>query len=134
MLTFIWIFLLENLKYVILKIRMKDEYSKLIDRSYSVDICPFYEIENEYRVIYLPGKQYIYKKIRPIITGDGICNVRELLTEFNDEYFSNEGNLTNENISADYIPEFGERVEYEWRFNRSKGAKINGVDNEEKAN
>ena len=112
--------------------RLKDEYNRLINKCYSVDICPFYNIENEYRVIYLPDKQHIYKKIKPIITGDGIHTVRELLIDFNKEYFSKEENFKNDNISADYIPSLGEIIEYEWRFNLSKGAKISNVDDKEK--
>lgn len=112
--------------------RLKDEYNRLINKCYSVDICPFYNIENEYRVIYLPDKQHIYKKIKPIITGDGIHTVRELLIDFNKEYFSKEENFKNDNISADYIPALGEIIEYEWRFNLSKGAKISNVDDKEK--
>lgn len=112
--------------------KLKNEYNKLISKCYSVDICPFYEIESEYRVIYLPTKQHIYKKVKPIITGDGVHSVKELLIEFNSEYFGDERNLKNENISADYIPKFGEKIEYEWRFNLSRGAKIADVDDEEK--
>lgn len=112
--------------------KLKSEYNKLISKYYSVDICPFYEIESEYRVIYLPTKQHIYKKVKPIITGDGVHSVKELLIEFNSEYFGDERNLKNENISADYIPKFGEKIEYEWRFNLSRGAKIADVDDEEK--
>lgn len=112
--------------------KLKNEYNKLISKCYSVDICPFYEIESEYRVIYLPTKQHIYKKVKPIITGDGVHSVKELLIEFNGEYFGDEKNLKNENISADYIPKFGEKIEYEWRFNLSRGAKIADVDDEEK--
>lgn len=112
--------------------KLKNEYNKLISKCYSVDICPFYEIESEYRVIYLPTKQHIYKKVKPIITGDGVHSVKELLIEFNSEYFGDEKNLKNENISADYIPKFGEKIEYEWRFNLSRGAKIADVDDEEK--
>lgn len=112
--------------------KLKSEYNKLISKCYSVDICPFYEIESEYRVIYLPTKQHIYIKVKPIITGDGVHSVKELLIEFNSEYFGDERNLKNENISADYIPKFGEKIEYEWRFNLSRGAKIADVDDEEK--
>lgn len=112
--------------------KLKSEYNKLISKCYSVDICPFYEIESEYRVIYLPIKQHIYKKVKPIITGDGVHSVKELLIEFNSEYFGDERNLKNENISVDYIPKFGEKIEYEWRFNLSRGAKIADVDDEEK--
>ena len=112
--------------------RLKAEYDRLINKYYSVDICPFYNIENEYRVIYLPNKQHIYKKVKPIITGDGIHTVRELLINFNSEYFSKEENLKNENVSADYVPALGEVIEYEWRFNLSKGAKISNVNDKEK--
>ena len=112
--------------------KLKDEYNRLINKCYSVDICPFYNIENEYRIVYLPNKQYIYKKIKPIITGDGIHTVRELLIDFNKEYFSKEENFKNENVSADYVPALGEIIEYEWRFNLSKGAKISNVDDKEK--
>ena len=97
--------------------KLKNEYNKLISKCYSVDICPFYEIESEYRVIYLPTKQHIYKKVKPIITGDGVHSVKELLIEFNSEYFGDERNL---------------KIEYEWRFNLSRGAKIADGDDEEK--
>lgn len=112
--------------------KLKDEYNRLISKCYSIDICPFYEIESEFRIIYLPNKQYIYKKVRPILTGDGVHTVRELLIDFNKEYFSKEENLKNENVHADYVPKLGEIVEYEWRFNLSKGAKMTDVDEDEK--
>ncbi|MBR2240688.1 MAG: hypothetical protein IJ890_04865 [Clostridia bacterium] len=110
---------------------LEDEYNKLTNQCYSVDICPFYEIESEYRVIYLPNKKHIYKKVKPIITGDGVHTVKELLIEFNKEYFSKDENLKNKNISTNYIPKLGEKLEYEWRFNLSKGSKISNVSNEE---
>ena len=55
-----------------------------------------------------------------------------MLIDFNKEYFSKEENFKNDNISADYIPALGEIIEYEWRFNLSKGAKISNVDDKEK--
>ena len=103
---------------------LKSEYEKLIKKCYSIDICPFYDINSEFRIIYSPNKQYIYKKVRPIIIGDGIHTVKQLLEEFNYEYFSNIENCKNEKISINYIPNLGEKIEYEWRFNLSKGAKI----------
>ena len=81
----------------------------------------------------MPSKQHIYKKVRPIITGDGIHTLRELLIDFNRAYFSKDENLKNENISADYVPKLDEIVEYEWRFNLSKGAKIAKVNDEEES-
>lgn len=111
---------------------LENEYKKLMNKCYSVDVCPFYDIESEYRVIYLPNKNYIYKKVKPLLTGDGIHTVRDLLVEFNSEYFSKEENLKNDRISLEYVPKFGEEVEYEWRFNLSRGAKIAEATDEEK--
>lgn len=113
--------------------KLKTEYENLTKKCYSVDICPFYDIESEYRVIYLPNKHYMYKKVRPIIIGDGIRSVKQLLEEFNYEYFSNLENCKNEEISLEYIPKTGEKIEYEWRFNLSKGAKITDVSDTEKS-
>lgn len=111
---------------------LENEYEKLMSKCYSVDICPFYEIESEYRVIYLPSKKYIYKKVKPVLTGDGIHTVKELLIEFNSEYFSKEENVINNKISLEYVPKVGEKVEYEWRFNLSRGAKIAETNDDEK--
>ena len=63
---------------------------------------------------------------------DGIHTVKELLIDFNKDYFIKEENLKSENVSADYVPALGEIIEYEWRFNLSKGAKIGNVNDKEK--
>ena len=83
-------------------------------------------------MIYLKEKQYIYKKVKPIIIGDGEKTIKELLKDFNNSYFSKEENLKNENIDINYIPKKNEKIEYEWRFNLSKGAIIEDVNDEEK--
>lgn len=50
----------------------------------SYSVCPFYNIENEYRVIILNNEiRLIYKKILPIVCGDGESTVKELLKKFN---------------------------------------------------
>ena len=67
-----------------------------------------------------------------LLTGDGIHTVRDLLVEFNSEYFSKEENLKNDRISLEYVPKPGEKVESEWRFNLSRGAKIAEATDEEK--
>ena len=111
---------------------LNKEYKKIIEKNHSICICPFYDIKNEYRVIYLKEKQYIYKKVKPIIIGDGEKTIKELLKDFNNSYFSKEENLKNENIDINYIPKKNEKIEYEWRFNLSKGAIIEDVNDEEK--
>ena len=83
---------------------LNKEYKKIIEKNHSICICPFYDIKNEYRVIYLKEKQYIYKKVKPIIIGDGEKTIKELLKDFNNSYFSKEENLKNENIDINYIP------------------------------
>lgn len=112
--------------------KLKAEYENLMKKCYSVDICPFYNIKSEYRIIYSSNKQYIYKKVKPIIVGDGVHTVKQLLEDFNYEYFSNIENCKNEEIALGYIPKIGEKIEYEWRFNLSKGAKISEVSDIEK--
>lgn len=69
---------------------LKDKYNLLISKNYSLSICPFYEIENEYRAIILNGEvKLLYKKIKPVVTGDSIKTIKELLMDFNNEYFKN---------------------------------------------
>lgn len=112
--------------------KLKEEYKRLIKTNYSISICPFYEIESEYRIIYLPNLQYMYKKVKPIIIGDEIRRIKDLLIEFNPSYFGNDDNFNNDKIDLNYVPKINEKIEYEWRFNLSKGAKIDTVNNEER--
>lgn len=103
---------------------LKLAYEKILQRNNSVVICPFYNILSEYRVIYLRNKKYIYKKVKPQVIGDGIHNINELLKKFNEFYYKNPEHLKNDMFDLNYIPYEGEIIEYEWRFNLSKGAKI----------
>lgn len=89
---------------------------KLFEKNYSISVCPYYEIKNEYRVIVLNNEiKLIYKKIKPIIYGDGISTVKELLIKFNPYYFQNKS-LPNNILKKD------EEYLYDWRFNLSKGS------------
>lgn len=102
-------------------------YKQLIKSGY-VCICPFYNIKNEYRAICLDGNiEYCYKKIKPIVTGNGKDNLRNLLIQFNKSFYSKESNLKNNEYDLDYVPAVGEQIEYEWRFNLSKGSKIQDI-------
>ena len=93
-----------------------------------MSLCPYYKIKNEYRIIYLDDIKLMYKKQNAIITGDGKNNLRDLLIKFNHVYFERNynkiANLTN-------VPQKGEKVEYDWRFNLSKGAMIEDVEQNE---
>lgn len=96
-----------------------ETYLRLSKRHYSLSICPFYDIINEYRVIILNGKEeLIYKKILPVVCGDGKRTLKELLKEFNYEYFKDY-----DKDNKDIILKENEKFVYNWKFNLSGGAK-----------
>lgn len=108
----------------VLHIKNRDElikqYENLSKKYFSMSLCPYYDIENEYRAIVVNGKQeLLYKKIKPVVIGDGRSTIKELLESFNSEYFKN---ITNSNL--DKILEKDEVFEYDWRFNLAKGSKV----------
>lgn len=93
------------------------------DGENSISICPYYDIETEYRAFYLDGKiLLIYGKQKPYVIGDGKKDLRKLISEENlpDNYMVKE-NIENLNLS--YIPQQGEKIEICWKHNLSSGAK-----------
>ena len=102
---------------------LKEKLEKVLVKSFSISLCPYYHIEKEYRVIVLDGKvELSYAKQKPIVVGDGKSNIKELLNKFNPNYFNKDEHFYNENIDLNYIPNQNEKVEYSWLFNLSKGA------------
>lgn len=100
--------------------------NKLFLNNYSISICPFFYIESEYRVIVLNGKvKLTYEKIKPIIVGDGIHSIKELLIKFNPYYFRNKLNA----LEYNRILKNNERFEHDFRFNLNKGAIAKNVEN-----
>ena len=99
---------------------LKSKFECLTKKYYSLSICPFYNIENEYRAIVLNGKvELMYKKCKPIIVGDGKSTIKELLQKFNYTYFKDYDKANSDKILKDE-----EQFEYDWRFNLSNGAKV----------
>lgn len=99
--------------------QLDELYEKIKDKKISYSMSPFYNIENEYRVIVLNGEiRLIHKKSLPIVYGDGKSTLRELLIKFNPVYFKNK-DITN----GDYIPKLNEKYQYDWRFNLCNGAR-----------
>ena len=95
------------------------QYERLSEKFFSMSLCPYYDIENEYRAIVVNGKvELLYKKIKPIVIGDGKRTIKELLIDFNMEYFKN---IDDENLQK-VLPD-GVSYEYDWRFNLAKGSK-----------
>ena len=92
---------------------------KLLLKQYSLSLCPYYDIKNEYRVIVLNNEvRLIFGKIKPFIIGDGKKSVLDLAIEYNDYYKSHEEKIENK----DYIPKNGEKIELSFKFNLSSGA------------
>lgn len=92
---------------------------KLFVNNYSISICPFYEIVNEYRLIVLNNKIVLkYCKYNPKVIGNGKNSIRELLIEFNPAYFQNRLN----DKKYDKILKKGKEFTYSWKFNLSGGA------------
>ena len=104
------------------KVESKDELFNIIDdlllSQYSISLCPYYEIKNEYRTIYLNKElRIIYGKEKPFVIGDGISNIKELAIKYNDYY-------KNHMIDINYIPKNNEKVILNYQFNLSRGAKM----------
>ena len=92
---------------------------KMFSKNYSISMCPFYTIEHEYRTIILDGEpQVIYAKYLPRVAGDGKKTIRELLIEFNPNYFVNKL----EDSKYDRILDKDEIFQYNWKFNLSQGS------------
>lgn len=93
---------------------------KLLNHNYSVSLCPYLDIKEEYRVIILSNQaELVYGKVKPVVVGNGKDSIKELLTKFNPHFF---GKL--EGLPTDILPENTEYM-YDWKFNLSKGANIN---------
>ncbi len=105
---------------------LKELYERLGRRNRSISVCPFYEIEHEFRGIVSNSKvELVYKKIKPSVVGDGKSTIGELLNRFNNVYFKDYKN--------DIVLKDGEVFEYDWRFNLAKGAKSSlDIDNNDK--
>lgn len=100
---------------------------KIFVNNFSISICPFYNIKHEYRVIMLEGEaQLLYTKYLPIVIGDGNKTIRQLLFEFNYDYFTNKL----EDSKYDRILAKNEKFEYNWKFNLSQGSIAKRLDDE----
>lgn len=97
-----------------------DTIDDLLKSQFSISLCPYYDIVNEYRVIVLNNEaRVIYGKKRPIVIGDGKKTLKELATSFNPIFYSKEKNLIG---ISDYIPQKNEEVILNYQFNLSNGA------------
>lgn len=116
---------IENLK------ELEEKFLKMSSKNSSLSLCPYYEIDNEFRAVILDKEiKLIYKKEKPLVIGDGISTIKKLLLDFNPSYFKN---INDERL--DIVLKKGESYMYDWKFNLSRGARINEeVDESEKQN
>ena len=113
-----------NVFHITKKEELLDKVKELFKNNYSISACPFYKINSEYRVVVLNKKvKLIFEKQKPIVIGNGKNTIKELLMILNPYYFKNI-KLTNE---YNRILKNEEVFEYDWRFNLSKGATANFV-------
>ena len=109
----------ENVYHIKNKEELLNITNNLFKTNYSISICPFYNIEKEYRVVVLNGEvELIYEKNKPIVIGDGKKSIKELLIDLNPYYFKN----IKFNKDYERILSKNESFMYDWRFNLSKGA------------
>jgi len=97
---------------------------KLFKTNGSISLCPYYDIDTEYRTFYLKGDCYlIYGKTKPFVIGDGIRNVLELITDSG--MYLPENSIVDENLKTldlKYVPEKDEKFFISWKHNLSGGA------------
>ncbi len=87
--------------------------------SYTSTLCisPYYEIENEFRVIMLESKpRLVFRKVRPYVVGNGKENVALLCAK---EKKKLDYSL---DIDMSYIPKDGEKFEIGWKHNLGQGS------------
>lgn len=83
-----------------------------------VVVCPYVEIEFEYRAIVLDGEViFLYKKQKPFVVGNGEWNVKRLI-EHDLKYLTEP--MTD--LDLESIPKKGEKVTVGWKHNLSNGA------------
>lgn len=99
---------------------LKEIYIKLLQKNFSISLCPFYEVETEFRTIVLNNKvKLLYGKRRPIVVGNGKLTIKELLQQFNYDYFKDYHEENKDNILKK-----SEVFEFDWKFNLSRGSKM----------
>lgn len=95
--------------------------NKLFKDNMSLSITPFLDIISEYRIIVLNKKvMLIYGKKSPVVIGDGKKTLKELLLEFNYDFFKDKK-------IKNYIPRKGEEYIYNFKFNLQQGSVISDV-------
>ncbi len=106
-----------GLKIVEDEAELEKAVNELFANESTMCICPYYNIENEYRVIILDGEvQLVFRKVRPFVVGNGKDNIASICAKSGKRADSALG------IDMAYIPYDGEKVEIGWKHNLGQGS------------
>jgi glutathione synthase/RimK-type ligase-like ATP-grasp enzyme len=97
--------------------------NKIFSLDRSIALSPYYEIEQEYRVILLNQEvKLVYSKRIQTLVGDGNSNIRQLFLQHVQSHPEQvvESTLSEEVMSK--IPADGERIILNWKHNLGQGA------------
>ena len=110
----------DNVYLVDNQITLEKVLDKIFKKARTLVISPYYEIEDEYRVVMLDGEaKVVFKKNIPYVIGDGKSNVLQLLGKSPKEHKIKE---LSAQIPFYEIPLKGEAVKLNWRHNLGLGA------------
>ena len=102
---------------------IEEAIQELFQKNDAIVVCPFYDIDREYRTIYIQGECVItYGKEIPILIGDGIHTVEELISLQGIEIKEGIKEENLKGIDLTKILKIGENFKILWKHNLSGGA------------
>ena len=124
----------DGVYHITTKKELKKIYNHLLKYNFSISLCPYYDIKNEYRVILLNNEiKIMYGKINPVVIVNGKDKLIDLLKDFNINYFGYKTNLK-KNINYNKVLKKDEKFIYDFKYNLSKGSIITeDIDKETKS-
>jgi len=114
------------------QVELENAAHKIFEASKAMAICPFYKIENEFRVIVLNNSvKLIYSKNIPYVIGDGVSTIRQLLISY---MMGHTDCILHFDIPEDensIILKYGEKYYLNWRHNLGQGATPQIIENKD---
>ena len=112
------------------RLELESTVHKMFSKYNDLCLSPYYEISNEYRLIYLNKEILLYfQKNRPYVEGNGKDNLLKLLTE----KFGNGGLMYQEDLQeslTDIIP-LNEKRMVSWKHNLGSGARAQLIEDKQ---
>lgn len=104
------------------QIELESAVQKMFSKYRDLCLCPFYNIDSEYRAIFLNGEiLLLYRKERPFVTGNGKDNLSALIIgKYKDKGINYLENLNNE---LELVLQNGEKKIVSWKHNLGNGAR-----------